>query len=71
MKNITVKTSQGEYDIIIENGSHKNAAKYFTPRGKVLVVTDSGVPKEYAKSVSNSFLSLLFRAAKKAKALKH
>ena len=55
MKNITVKTSQGEYDIIIENGSHKNAAKYFTPRGKVLVVTDSGVPKEYAKSVSSSF----------------
>ena len=55
MKNITVKTSQGEYDIFIENGSHKNAAKYFTPRGKVLVVTDSGVPKEYAKSVSSSF----------------
>lgn len=41
------------YDIIIEQGGIKKTSEYFNLDRKVLVVTDSGVPKEYAKTVSD------------------
>ena len=42
------------YDIIIERGALAKAGEYFNLDRKVLVVTDSGVPAEYAKTVAES-----------------
>ena len=41
-----------EYDIVIKRGAIKNADKYMNLDRKVLIVTDSGVPKEYSASVA-------------------
>ncbi len=41
------------YDIIIERGALSKAGEYFDLDRKVLVVTDSGVPAEYAKTVAS------------------
>ena len=41
-----------EYDIVIERGAIKNADKYMNLDRKVLIVTDSGVPKEFSASVA-------------------
>ena len=40
------------YDIIIERGALNKAENYLNLDRKVLVVTDSGVPEEYAKIIS-------------------
>ncbi len=50
---IPVKTSVGSYDIIIENGAISKASDYLNLNRKVLVVTDSGVPEIYSKTVEN------------------
>ena len=39
------------YDIIVERGCLNNAASYLNLNRKVLIVTDSGVPKEYANTI--------------------
>lgn len=49
---IPVKTSTGKYDITLENGAIKRVGEILNLDRKVLVVTDSGVPKEYAESVA-------------------
>lgn len=41
-----------EYNIVIERGAIKNADKYMNLQRKVLIVTDSGVPKEYSNAVA-------------------
>lgn len=43
---------QDSYDIIVRRGILKTAGKYLSLKRKVLVVTDDGVPKEYAKSIA-------------------
>ncbi len=50
---IPVKTSVGEYNIILERGALKNVGKLLNLDRKVLIVTDSGVPKCYADSVAS------------------
>lgn len=50
---IPVKTQGGCYDIVLERGSLKQADKYLNLNRKVLIVTDSGVPKEYSKTVAS------------------
>ena len=48
---LTVRTSTGTYPVIVERGILQNAGNYL-PRGKkALIVTDSGVPAQYAESV--------------------
>ncbi len=50
--NIPVKTFAGTYEVVIGKGLIKdeNAARAYLPqKGKALVVTDSGVPKEYTE----------------------
>ncbi len=47
-----VKTSAGGYNIVLERGALNNADKYIDLARKVLIVTDSGVPAEYAKKVA-------------------
>lgn len=49
---IPVKTSQGFYDIILERGALLRAKDYLNLDRKVLVVTDSGVPSEYAQAIA-------------------
>ena len=65
-----VKTALGGYDIIIERGAIKNADKYFNLSRKVLIVTDSGVPQEYARTVADlsaEALTVVVAAGEKSK----
>ncbi len=52
---LTVKTSMGNYNITIERGSINTLSKYCNVDKKALIVTDSGVPFEYAQAVSKQF----------------
>ena len=52
---LTVKTSMGDYNIVIERGSINYLSEYCNTDKKALIVTDSGVPFEYAKAVSKQF----------------
>ncbi len=49
---IPVKTSQGNYDIILEKGALKNASRYLNLDRRTLIVTDTGVPAEYAQTLA-------------------
>lgn len=51
---IPVKTSQGSYDIVLQRGCLRDAGKHLNLNRKVLVVTDSGVPAQYAQTLANS-----------------
>lgn len=51
---IEVKHSQGSYDIVLQRGSLLKVDELICLNRKVLVVTDSGVPKEYAEIVKNA-----------------
>ncbi|MBQ7761732.1 MAG: 3-dehydroquinate synthase [Clostridia bacterium] len=46
-----VNTSEAGYDIILERGSLERVSEYFNLNRKVLIITDSGVPMEYALTV--------------------
>ena len=50
---IPVKTSQFDYEIVIENNCLKKAGEYLKLNRKVLIVTDTGVPEDYAKTVAS------------------
>ena len=45
---IPVKTSHGEYNIVLQRGILNKADTYLKLNRKVFIVTDSGVPKEYS-----------------------
>ena len=49
---LNVKTSVGQYDIVINRGVLKGLKEYLNLDRKVLIVTDSGVPCEYAETVA-------------------
>lgn len=49
---IPVKTSSGNYDIILECGAINKSGEYLNLERKVLIVTDSGVPTEYSSAVA-------------------
>jgi 3-dehydroquinate synthase len=51
---ISVKHSVGEYDVIVENGALSHIEDYLPKTGKALVVTDDGVPAQYAKRVADA-----------------
>ena len=55
VKKMTIHMNLGEdsYDIIVERGILNSADKYLNLNRRVLVVTDSGVPEEYAKKVAS------------------
>ena len=50
---IPVKTQNGVYNIYLERGALSKVCQYFHLDRKVLVVTDSGVPAQYAQTVAN------------------
>lgn len=49
---IPVKTSTGEYNIHLERGILQSAGEILKLNRKVLVLTDSGVPKSYSEAVA-------------------
>ena len=49
---IPVKTEQGSYDIVLERGALDKVGELLGLDRRVLVVTDSGVPIKYARSVA-------------------
>ena len=53
---LTVKTSKGSYPITIERGALTHADTLLTLARRVLVVTDEGVPKEYADKIVKASL---------------
>ena len=52
---MTIHMNLGEdsYDIVVERGILPKADKYLNLNRRVLVVTDSGVPRQYAETVAN------------------
>ncbi len=50
---IPVKTRSGEYNIYLERGALSRAGELFDFDRKVLVVTDSGVPEQYAEKIAS------------------
>ena len=52
---MTIKVNLGNasYDIVIERGLLAYAGKYINLNRKVMIVTDSGVPKEYSRAVAD------------------
>lgn len=52
MMNIHMDLQENSYDILIERGSLSKANQYLNLNRRVLVVTDSGVPEIYAKTVA-------------------
>lgn len=57
---IPVSLKNNSYDIILEKGALKKAGELLNIKGKALVVTDSGVPEKYARTLlsqlENAFL---------------
>lgn len=51
---IPVKCENGGYNIYFERGAINRANEYFNLDRNVLVVTDSGVPREYAEAVASA-----------------
>lgn len=49
---IPIKTTTGEYNIYLERGALLKAGDYLNLDRKVLIVTDSGVPEIYSKTVA-------------------
>jgi len=52
---MTIHMNLGEdsYDIVVERGILQNANNYLNLNRRVLVVTDSGVPLQYAETIAN------------------
>lgn len=44
---ISVDLKENSYDILIEDGILKRVGEYIDLNRKVMIITDSGVPKEY------------------------
>ena len=50
--NIHMDLKENSYDIIVERGALQEAGKHLNLQRRVLIVTDSGVPKAYAETVA-------------------
>lgn len=54
---ISVGIKDKEYDIVLEKGALKSADKYLDLNRKVLIVTDTGVPREYLDTLKRQIKS--------------
>ena len=52
MTELKVNLKENSYNIQVGSGLLDDANKYFNLNRKVLIVTDSGVPAEYAKRLA-------------------
>ena len=53
MKNIHMDLKENSYDILVERGILARAGEHLNLNRRVLVVTDSGVPAEYAETLAS------------------
>ena len=51
-KTITLSLGERSYDITVGQNILSDAGKLFNLQRKALIITDSGVPKEYAETVA-------------------
>lgn len=51
--NIHMNLNENSYDIVVERGILKDAVKHLNLDRRVLIVTDSGVPGNYAQTIAN------------------
>lgn len=58
---LNVKTSMGNYDIILQRGAINDVVKYYDVTKRALVVTDSGVPSQYAQAVAGQFKNAVIK----------
>ena len=49
---LSLNLGEESYDIVIERGALKHAGRYLNLERKVFIVTDSGVPEQYARAVA-------------------
>ena len=68
---IPVKTALGGYDIVIRRGILKRAEEFLNLKRKVLVVTDSGVPKEYSQTIADKAVEALTIVIQKGESSKN
>ncbi|MGN1315582.1 MAG: 3-dehydroquinate synthase [Acutalibacteraceae bacterium] len=59
---LTVKTSMGDYNIVIERGSINRLSQYCNTDKKALIITDDGVPFRYAETVAEQFKIAIIKA---------
>lgn len=52
---IPIELGENSYNITLERGAITKAAEIFGIKGRVLVVTDTGVPSQYARNVASQF----------------
>lgn len=52
---IPIELGENSYNITLERGAISKASDIFGIKGRVLVVTDTGVPSQYAKAVASQF----------------
>ncbi len=50
---LTCQTSTNNYDIVIERGALRRASTHFNLDRRVCIVTDSGVPAQYAQAIAD------------------
>ena len=53
---LSLNLEKDSYDIVVLSGALNNVGEYLNLRRKVLILTDSGVPSEYANTVLNASL---------------
>ena len=58
---LTVKTSMGDYNIVIERGAINRLSEHCNVNKKALIITDDGVPKEYAQTVAQQFKNSIIK----------
>lgn len=58
---LNVKTQSNNYNITLERGALNRAGESCDTTKKALIVTDSGVPFEYARAVSSQFKSSIIK----------
>lgn len=51
---IPVLSKSGQYNIVLQRGALKNLNNFFNLDRRVLIVTDTGVPKEYSDAVASA-----------------
>ena len=58
---LPVKTSMGSYNIILQRGAINDVGNYYDTTKRALIVTDSGVPSQYAQAVAAQFKNAVIK----------
>lgn len=58
---LPVNTSMGQYNIVLERGALNDIGTHYDVNKRALIVTDSGVPSQYAETVASQFKNALIK----------